>query len=40
LEAIIQGHSSPAEMAELAQKRMRQKRVLLANVTFVQSNAV
>jgi len=32
LEAIIQGHSSPAEMAELAQKRMRQKRVLLANV--------
>jgi transposase len=30
LEAIIQGHSSPTEMAELAQKRMRQKRDLLA----------
>ena len=30
LEAIIQGNSSPAEMAELAQKRMRQKRDLLA----------
>ena len=30
LEAIVQGHSSPAEMAELAQKRMRQKRDLLA----------
>ena len=30
LEAILQGHSSPTEMAELAQKRMRQKRDLLA----------
>jgi transposase len=30
LEAIVQGQSSPAEMAELAQKRMRQKRDLLA----------
>lgn len=30
LEAIIQGNSRPAEMAELAQKRMRQKRDLLA----------
>jgi len=30
LDAIVQGHSSPAEMAELAQKRMRQKRDLLA----------
>jgi transposase len=30
LEAIVQGHSSPTEMADLAQKRMRQKRDLLA----------
>ncbi len=30
LEALIQGQSSPAEMAELAQKRMREKRDLLA----------
>jgi transposase len=30
LEAIIKGQASPAEMAELAQKRMRQKRELLA----------
>ena len=30
LEAIIEGQASPAEMAELAQKRMRQKRELLA----------
>jgi len=30
LEAIIEGQASPAEMAELAQKRMREKRELLA----------
>jgi len=30
LEAIIAGQASPTEMAELAQKRMRQKRDLLA----------
>lgn len=30
LEAIIEGQASPAEMAELAQKRMRAKRDLLA----------
>lgn len=30
LEAIIAGQASPAEMAELAQKRMREKRDLLA----------
>jgi len=30
LEAIIEGQSSPAEMAELAQKRMKEKRNLLA----------
>lgn len=30
LEAIIEGQASPAEMAELAQKRMRTKRDLLA----------
>jgi len=29
LEALIEGQASPAEMAELAQKRMRQKRDLL-----------
>ncbi len=30
LEAIVEGHSSPAEMAELARGRMREKRDLLA----------
>ena len=30
LEALIEGQASPAEMAELAQKRMREKRELLA----------
>ncbi len=30
LEALIEGQTSPVEMAELAQKRMRQKRDLLA----------
>ena len=30
LEALIQGQNSPVEMAELAQKRMRNKRDLLA----------